>query len=99
MITSGRNKTNAVDVERAKISPAVEFKRPVDVVKSKTINDEDKKKILKQWEVDARGLSRAGDEGMGDGEPSRLTEVRDARRKASKHVSQGSPTIKDRDGP
>ena len=82
-----------VDIERAKTSPANEFERPVDVVDSGNLSDKQKKRILNQWEVDAQGLSRASDEGMTGGEPSRLTEVQDARRKIS---SDGSTGTKDR---
>ena len=93
MKASRLRKPEIVDVERAKTSPANEFERPVDVVDSSNLSDKQKKRILNQWEVDAQGLSRASDEGMTGGEPSRLTEVQDARRKIS---SDGSTGTKDR---
>ena len=82
--------------ERARISPADEFKRPVDVVNSAELSDKEKKNILDQWEVDAQALSRASDEGMGDGEASRLREVQDARRKISQGDDSGGSADKDR---
>jgi hypothetical protein len=77
-------KSRNFDLKRAKTSPADVFRRPADVVAAPDLSDEDKKKILDQWEVDAQGLSRASDEGMGGGESSKLTEVEDARRMLAK---------------
>jgi hypothetical protein len=75
-----------VNVERAKKSPAEEFAQPDDVIRSDAISEADKEKILNQWEVDAQALSRAADEGMGGGEPTRLTSVQAARRKLRKEA-------------
>jgi hypothetical protein len=86
-------KSRTVDLKRARTSPADVFRRPADVLAASDLSDEDKKKILDQWEVDAQGLSRASDEGMGGGESSRLTEVEDARRMLSK---DGSSATRDR---
>jgi hypothetical protein len=69
-----------LDVERAKIAPAGEFDHPADVLAA-PIGAADKKKILDQWETDARALARAGDEGMTDGEPTLLREVQRAQEK------------------
>lgn len=96
MNSSSLRKSKIVDIERAKTSPANEFERPADVVDTAELSDEEKMKILNQWEVDAQGLSRASDEGMGGGETSRLTEVQDARRKISKDGTDGSSATKDR---
>jgi hypothetical protein len=91
MNSTGAGKPRAVDVMRAKTSPASEFKRPNDVTASPDLSETDKKTILDQWEVDAQGLSRASDEGMSGGEPSRLSDVGNARRKLSKDLD-GSAT-------
>jgi hypothetical protein len=95
MGSSQARKSKRVDVNRAKISPADEFERPADVVESADLSDMEKKKVLNQWEVDAQGLSRASDEGMEGGEPSRLTEVQNARRKVA-HDKDGGTATKDR---
>ena len=96
MNASRLRKPEIVDIERAKTSPANEYERPVDVVDSRDLSDKQKKRILNQWEVDAQGLSRASDEGMTGGEPSRLTEVQDARRKISTDGNAGGSGTKDR---
>jgi hypothetical protein len=85
----------SVDVDRARTSPADEFERPDDVVTARGLTEDEKAKILNQWEVDAQGLSRASDEGMGGGEPTLLTEVQAARRKIVKDET-GSAGTKDR---
>jgi len=79
-----RKKPAKIDVERAKISPASEFKQPGDVVEHSSLPKEDKKKILNQWQADADALSRANDEGMGGGEPTKLDEVQRAQRNLDK---------------
>lgn len=71
-----------VDIGRAKIAPANEFDAPADVANDRTLDHEDKKKILRQWKTDADALTRAADEGMSGGEPARLDEVENAERKA-----------------
>jgi hypothetical protein len=90
-MNSVRNRRGrTVDIEHAKTTPADEFKQPDDVVKAPELSDDEKRKILNQWEVDAQALSRASDEGMVGGEPSRLTEVQAARRKVFKGGKHGS---------
>ena len=79
-----RKKSAKLDVERAKISPANEFDHPEDVVEQASLHKEDKKKILDQWQTDADALSRANDEGMGGGEPTKLEDVQRAQRKLNK---------------
>jgi hypothetical protein len=69
------------DIERAKKTPAEEYRRPEDVTADPGLDRPDKRKILNQWEVDEQALSRASEEGMTGGEPSRLTEVQRERRK------------------
>ena len=96
MNSSSPRKPKFVDSERAKTSPTNEFERPIDVVESRDLSDKEKNKVLNQWEVDAQGLSRASDEGMTGGEPSRLTEVQDARREMSTDGNAGSSGTNDR---
>ena len=74
-----------IDVERAKISPADEFNHPNEVLLA-PISTADKRKILDQWETDAKALARAGDEGMTGGEPALLREVQIAQEKLAAQV-------------
>jgi hypothetical protein len=79
-VTTARRKEK-VDVGRAKIAPADEFDTPHDVAHDPSLDRQEKKKILNQWQTDAEALTRAGDEGMSGGEPARLDEVRHAQNK------------------
>ena len=85
-----RRKKPDIDIERAKVAPADEFKHPGEVLGAGTLSGKEKEKILNQWEVDAQALSRAADEGMGGGEPTRLASVQQARRKLG--MESRSPT-------
>jgi hypothetical protein len=81
-VTAPRRKDKVkVDVSRAKVAPAGEFRAPEDVAHDPSLDRQDKKKILRQWETDAEALTRAGDEGMSGGEPARLDEVKHAQQK------------------
>ena len=64
-------------IATAKPSPTKVFDTPADVVAA-DIPDEEKAKILKNWEDEAHQLQAAADENMTGGEPSRLGEVRRA---------------------
>jgi hypothetical protein len=83
-----------IDRERALTNPASEFDRPADVVKSKELSTEEKKKALKEWEVDARLMQVASEENMSGGEPSRLDEVKKAQAKVG-----GEAACEDADPP
>jgi hypothetical protein len=85
-----RRKKHDVDIEHAKITPADEFRHPGEVLGAGALSGKEKEKILNQWEVDAQALSRAADEGMGGGEPTRLASVQQARRKLG--MESRSPT-------
>jgi hypothetical protein len=65
-------------IEKAKLNPAGEFKRPMIVVAASDINVAEKLAILRAWEADERALQRAEDEGMGGGEHAHLHRVREA---------------------
>jgi hypothetical protein len=51
----------------------------LDVVAASDLSHDDKGRILDAWEEDARRLSVATEEGMDGGEPSRMTDVADAK--------------------
>jgi hypothetical protein len=65
-------------IDRAKLNPASEFKRPMDVIAAANVGKAEKLAILKAWEADERALQRAEDEGMGGGEHAHLHRVREA---------------------
>lgn len=67
-----------VHANKARLNPAVAFKRPMDVVEETGIPAGEKLSILKAWEADERALQRAEDEGMGGGEHSHLQRVQEA---------------------
>lgn len=68
----------AKDYDRALISPEQVFEAPMDVVTTSSMTPEQKLRVLKSWEANARDLQVATDENMtGVGRP-RLGEVRTA---------------------
>lgn len=69
-----------IDKKEALVNPSKEFDKPKDVVESKELTREEKKKALEQWEIDARLLQVAAEEGMTGGEPNRLVEVKKAQK-------------------
>ena len=66
------------NIEKAKLNPASEFKRPMNVVVASGIAAAEKLAILRAWEADERALQRAEDEGMGGGEHAHLHRVQEA---------------------
>jgi hypothetical protein len=83
----------AEDKAKALGSPSSVFKRPSEVVACGELSRDEKTEILKQWELDARLLQVATEEGMGEGERSLLTEVKAAQQKL--HVG----TLKEKGAP
>ena len=74
------NKLGKTPVDTAK-SPAAEFVSPAAVVADPNLTAQNKRKVLAEWEQDARLISVASEEGMSGGEPARLDEVKAAQRK------------------
>lgn len=66
------------DRKKALSIPASVFRHPADVVDSRDFDNSEKAAILRQWELDARLLQVASEEGMSDGERSMLAEVKKA---------------------
>ena len=62
-------------VKRAQTDPAAVFRRPADVLRHRGLTDEEKLRILRHWEHDARELAVAEEEGMGGGERGHLHSV------------------------
>ena len=64
-----------MDLEKAMLNPRSEFSHPEEVLNQQTITREQKIKILRRWEYDARELEVAEEENMGGGPPSMLGDV------------------------
>jgi hypothetical protein len=69
------------DKAKALGNPSSRFKRPREVVACAELSRAEKTEILKQWELDARLLQVASEEGMAKGERSLLGEVKAAQQK------------------
>jgi hypothetical protein len=64
--------------EAPTVTPTKEFDRPADVLRAAHLSRAQKIAVLKQWELDARLLQTASEEGMSGGEPNLLAEVKKA---------------------
>ena len=53
-----------IDKDKAQTNPSSVFDKPADVVASKELHLTEKTKILQEWELDARLMDVAIDEGM-----------------------------------
>ena len=82
------------DKKKALTNPSGVFRHPADVVDSRDLDRADKAKILKQWELDARLLQVATEEGMSGGEHSLFEDVKKAQQRldAAPLVEDGAPT-------
>ena len=69
------------DKKKALTNPSSVFKHPADVVACKDLDKTEKAAILKQWELDARLLQVATEEGMTEGERSLFADVKKAQEK------------------
>lgn len=65
---------------KALTTPTSVFKTPGEVVSCVDLSKAEKAAVLKQWEIDARLLQVASEEGMTGGEPSHLLEVKKAQK-------------------
>jgi len=82
------------DRKKALTNPSGVFKTPAEVVACDELSKADKTAILKQWELDARLLQVASEEGMSDGEHSLFADVKKAQSKLHVDVLEedGPPT-------
>jgi hypothetical protein len=85
---------NNEDKKKALTNPSSIFRHPADVVDSAELDRADKTKILKQWELDARLLQVATEEGMSGGEHSLFEDVKKAQKRlhVAPLVEDGAPT-------
>jgi hypothetical protein len=68
----------AKDYDKALIAPEEVFSAPMDVVATEALTPEQKLRVLKHWEANARDLQVATEEAMTGPGNSRLGEVRAA---------------------
>jgi len=82
------------DKKKALTTPSSVFRTPNDVVICAELSAAEKTAILKQWELDARLLQVASEEGMTEGEHSLFTDVKKAQSKlhAETLEEDGAPT-------
>jgi len=64
-----------MNFEQALLDPTSVFSAPDDVAAELSLNREQKIKILRRWEYDARELQVAADENMCGGPPDRLEQI------------------------
>ena len=69
------------DLDKALTNPSSIFRHPADVVDSVDLDTAQKTSILKQWELDARLLQVAAEEGMNEGEHSLFSDVKKAQQR------------------
>ena len=77
------------DLERALVNPAAVFGSPDEIVRHPLLTIDCKREILARWAWDEHLLELATAEGMTEGEPSRLQEVRAALRLVSDERGPG----------
>jgi hypothetical protein len=75
------------DLDRAFVNPASVFDTPDDVVRHPLLTIDCKREILQRWAWDEYLLDLANADGMPEGEPSRLDEVKAALRLVTKEHS------------
>lgn len=82
------------DKKKAMTTPSSVFKHPAEVVDCRDLNLAEKTEILKQWELDARLLQVATEEGMSGGEHSLFSDVKKAQQRLDVDhlVEDGAPT-------
>lgn len=82
------------DKKKALTNPSSVFKHPADVIACNDLDRKEKAAILKQWELEARLLQVATEEGMTEGERSMFADVKKAQEKLGLPVLEedGAPT-------
>lgn len=73
--------TNPDRIQAEKIieNPSGFFATPMDLVKTGQLTQDEKKEALEKWELDARLMAIATEEGMAGGEPAMQDEVAKAK--------------------
>jgi len=82
-----------MDLEKALLNPASLFDTPADVCDEPSLSTEDKIRVLRRWEYDARELQVADEENMAGDRTDLLDQVLAAlARLRQSGGTQGSPT-------
>jgi hypothetical protein len=91
-----------LDKDKAQTNPSSVFDKPADVVANKELKLDEKAKVLQEWELDARLMDVAVDEGMEKKDekgnpkpaPSLLPEIKKAQKDLDVNPipDEGSPT-------
>ncbi len=84
-----------LDKDKAQTNPSSVFDKPSEVVTNTELSHKEKTKVLQEWELEARQLEVATEEGMNNKtKPSALPEVKAAQRKigAEPTDADSSPT-------
>lgn len=64
-----------MDIEKVKFGPGSVFATPDDIFEDSSLTRDQKIKILRRWEYDARELAVAEEENMAGGPPNMLSEI------------------------
>lgn len=78
-----------MNIEQAMLDPTSVFSCPADVMDEQSLTGEQKVKILRQWEYDARQLEVAEDENMAGGPPDLLDNIYAALKELNVHNDPG----------
>lgn len=81
-----------MDYEQALLDPAGVFAAPGDVCDEPSLTLEQKIRILRRWEYDAREMEVAEEENMLGGEPAMLDAVLEALHRLTSEVDVDAPT-------
>jgi len=74
-------------------NPTKAFKHPSEVISSAELSLADRVRVLKQWELDARLLQVASEEGMSGGEANMLAEVKKAQAALAKQMEEPDESV------
>lgn len=81
-----------MDIDRFLSDPSSAFEHPNDVLVHSSLSRDQKFKVLKRWEYDARELEVAEEENMGGDSPSLLPDILKALRILNAEVDLGGST-------
>ena len=86
---------NITDINKVMNDPSTYFKSPNDICNEESLTNDQKIKILRQWEYDALELEVAEEENMSGGSPDMLHEILEALRTLDAvHDVEHSPPTK-----
>jgi len=80
-----------MDIEKVQFGPGSVYASPNDVFEDSSLTREQKIKILRRWEYDARELAVAEEENMTGGPPNMLSEILYVLHLLDADINQGKP--------